>query len=510
MGCCNSQTRGCFNIESEEPNQLSKGQASSLNKLNVYDWLDKLHENNKDVDLVEIRFKNTRKDFYNNVNGLKLNQGDVVAVEASPGHDIGVISLTGPLVKEQIKKSGTREKEFKKIYRKAKGLDIEKWESSIELEKETMLRSRILARELGLDMKIGDVEYQGDRTKAIFYYIADERVDFRQLIKNLAEEFKIRIEMRQIGARQEAGRIGGVGSCGRELCCSGWMSSFSSVSTNAARDQEMSLNPQKLAGQCGKLKCCLNFEVDVYKDAKKAFPNTKIVLDTEDGPAYYHKSDVLQGIMWYSFDKNYAVNLTPLPVDRVKELIELNKTGKKITALVEKEIVSIQLPDFDNIVGQDSLTRFDRPAKAKSKNKKRSGNKKKKANPNANKANADNQAANAKANPATASGPNKGPKPAQKGDGKTGVKPGNKQGNRPSKPRTGGKPAGNQSVNPNAKANPNAKNSGPQKATVKTSGNVNPKTKGSSSQAKPQPKPQAKTNVAKKPASDNSGPNNKE
>ncbi len=386
MGCCNSQTRGCFNIESEETNVINNCQAQSINKLNVYDWLDKLHAANTGLELVEVRFKNTRKAFYNNVNGLHLEQGDVIAVEASPGHDIGVVSLTGPLVKEQIKKSGIRETEFKKIYRKAKPLDIEKWEAAVDLEKETMLRSRVLARELGLKMKIGDVEYQGDRTKAVFYYIADERVDFRQLIKNLADEFKIRIEMRQIGARQEAGRIGGIGSCGRELCCSGWMSTFSSVSTTAARDQEMSLNPQKLAGQCGKLKCCLNFEVDVYKDAKKAFPNTKIILDTEDGPAYFHKSDVLQGIMWYSFDKNYAVNLTPLPIDRVKEIIELNKKGEKVSHLAEKEIEVVPALDFDNIVGQDSLTRFDKPKKQKGRNKKRSFNKKNRPNSNNNKA----------------------------------------------------------------------------------------------------------------------------
>ncbi len=386
MGCCNSQTRGCFNIESEETNTINSCQAKSINKLNVHDWLEELHAANTSLELVEVRFKNTRKAFYNNVNGLHLEQGDVIAVEASPGHDIGVVSLTGPLVKEQIKKSGVRETEFKKIYRKAKPLDIEKWESAVALENKTMLRSRVLARELGLNMKIGDVEYQGDRTKAVFYYIADERVDFRQLIKNLADEFKIRIEMRQIGARQEAGRIGGIGSCGRELCCSGWMSTFSSVSTTAARDQEMSLNPQKLAGQCGKLKCCLNFEVDVYKDAKKAFPNTRIILDTEDGPAYFHKSDILQGMMWYSFDKNYAVNLTPLSVDRVKEIIELNKNGKKVTHLADKVAEVIPALDFDNIVGQDSLTRFDKPKKQKSRNKKRPFNKKRRPNSNNNQA----------------------------------------------------------------------------------------------------------------------------
>ena len=362
MGCCTSYTRGCFNNIDEE-NNSNQCQSSSINKLNVHDWLKNYHNPSQDLDLVEVRFKNTRKAFFINVNGLSLVQGDVIAVEASPGHDIGVVSLTGILVKEQLQKSGIREKEFKKIYRKAKSVDIEKWEDAQALEKETMLRSRILARELGLAMKIGDVEYQGDKTKAIFYYIADERVDFRQLIKNLAEEFKIRVEMRQIGARQEAGRIGGIGSCGKELCCSKWMSTFSSVSTNAAREQEMSLNPQKLAGQCGKLKCCLNFEVEVYKDAKKSFPNTKIVLDTDDGPAYYHKSDILQSIMWYSFDKNYAVNLTPLPVDRVKEVIEINKTGKKVNSLIVKETTDFNLPDFDNIVGQDSLTRFDKPKK---------------------------------------------------------------------------------------------------------------------------------------------------
>lgn len=396
MGCCTSLSRGCFN-NIEDDNNSNQCQSSSINKLNVHDWLENYHNPSQNLDLVEVRFKNTRKAFYSNVNGLSLKQGDLIAVEASPGHDIGVVSLTGLLVKEQIVKSGTREKEFKKIYRKAKPLDLEKWKEAQELEKETMLRSRVLARELGLDMKIGDVEYQGDKTKAIFYYIADERVDFRQLIKNLAEEFKIRVEMRQIGARQEAGRIGGIGSCGKELCCSKWMSTFSSVSTNAAREQEMSLNPQKLAGQCGKLKCCLNFEVAVYKDAKKAFPNTRIVLDTEDGPAFYHKSDVLQNIMWYSFDKNYALNLTPLPVDRVKEIIEINKKGKKVEVLLNKVEENIALPDFGNIVGQDSLTRFDTP-KNKGNKKRRPNKKKNFRKHNSSKQEGDNVKANVKKN----------------------------------------------------------------------------------------------------------------
>jgi cell fate regulator YaaT (PSP1 superfamily) len=383
MGCCTSRSRGCFNIETEEQNNANHCQSTSLNKLDVHDWLAKYHSEIKDTDLVEVRFKNTRKSFYQNVNGLSLKQGDVVAVEASPGHDIGVVSLTGPLVKEQIAKSNIRDTEFKKIYRKAKPLDIEKWEEAQALEHETMIRSRVLASDLKLDMKIGDVEYQGDKTKAIFYYIADERVDFRQLIKILAEEFKIRIEMRQIGARQEAGRIGGIGSCGRELCCSGWLTSFSSVSTNAARDQELSLNPQKLAGQCGKLKCCLNFEVDVYKDAKKAFPDSRIVLETEDGPAYYQKSDVLQGIMWYSFNQTSAVNLTPVPVDRVKEIIKLNKDGHKVAKLTEHEAVLLNAPDFSNIVGQDSLTRFDKPEGSRRSRGNNRNQRRKKRNSNA-------------------------------------------------------------------------------------------------------------------------------
>jgi cell fate regulator YaaT (PSP1 superfamily) len=386
MGCCNSQTRGCFNIEREENVKIKTHQSASLNKLNVHDWLNKYHDQLKDKDLIEVRFKNTRKGFYQNVNQLKLEQGDVVAVEASPGHDIGVVSLVGPLVLDQIKKNNTRETEFKKVYRKAKPLDIEKWEAAQALEQSTMIRSRVLASELGLDMKIGDVEYQGDKTKAIFYYIADERVDFRQLIKILADEFKIRIEMRQIGARQEAGRIGGIGSCGRELCCSGWLTNFSSVSTNAAREQEMSLNPQKLAGQCGKLKCCLNYEVDIYKDAKKSFPDTRIILETEDGPAYYQKSDVLQGIMWYSFNQHSAVNLTPLPVDRVKEIIAINKKGNKVEQLLDSEMGLLNAPDYSNIVGQDSLTRFDKPAKKnkpKSKSRNAQRNKRRKQNANA-------------------------------------------------------------------------------------------------------------------------------
>jgi len=305
----------------------------------------------------------------------------MVAVESSPGHDIGIVSLTGPLVYKQLKKLKRKDKDLKKIYRVARTTDIEKWEQVVALENKTMLRSRQITAQLKLNMKIGDVEYQGDKTKAIFYYIADERVDFRELIKLLAEEFNVRVEMCQIGARQETGRIGGIGSCGQELCCSKWMSTFSSVSTSAAREQEVSLNPQKLAGQCGKLKCCLNFELDVYKDAKKNFPDSSVVLDTENGSAYYHKSDILQGIMWYSFDSRSAVNLTPVKIDRVREIIDLNKKNIKVASLNEEDFNAKPILDFDNIVGQDSLTRFDKKKKSnKRKNKKRFFKKKKNEN----------------------------------------------------------------------------------------------------------------------------------
>lgn len=329
--------------------------------------------------MVEVRFKNTRKAFYRNANDLTLEQGDIVAVEASPGHDIGIVSLTGELVRLQAHKFGVDPSapDIKKVYRKAKSLDIQKWEESIGLEHITMIRSRQIANRLKLNMKIGDVEYQGDRTKAIFYYIADERVDFRELIKLLAEEFKVRIEMRQIGARQEAGRIGGIGSCGRELCCSAWVTNFVSVTTNSARYQEISLNPQKLAGQCGKLKCCLNYELDNYLDAQKDFPRSLIPLETKDGTAHHVKTDILKRVMWFSFDPNTIVNMTAVPVDRVKEILALNKRGQRVDFLVEPETEETTAiresnlpPDFHNVIGQDSITRFD-TNKSQNKNKKR-------------------------------------------------------------------------------------------------------------------------------------------
>ena len=332
-------------------------------KLEVFDWLSDLPEMTEGNDIVEVQFKNTRKGFYKNTSQGKLSKRDVVAVEASPGHDIGVVTLTGDLVLLQMKKNNVAPSnyEFKRVYRKAKPADIEKWEEAKGLEKETMLESRRMAWDLGLNMKIGDVEYQGDRTKAIFYYIADERVDFRELIKVLAERFKVRIEMRQIGARQEAGRIGGIGPCGRELCCSTWLTNFKSVTTNAARYQEISLNPQKLAGQCGKLKCCLNYELDAYLDAQQDFPNTAISLETEDGTYYHFKTDVFKRLMWYSAARENAGNIVTLTVDKVKEIVALNKQGKKVRKMDDE--VPVVAPSkeigYKNVIGQESITRFD-------------------------------------------------------------------------------------------------------------------------------------------------------
>jgi len=362
-------TRGCMNEETDgSSNSCYSG---GCNKLHTHDWLSDIPSNSDEFDIVEVRFKNVRKAFFTNVNKLKLRQGDVIAVESSPGHDIGIVSLVGNLVKIQMKKMNVDVKtyEFKKIYRKAKPTDIEKWKEAISLEIPTMLKARQITQKLNLNMKVGDVEYQGDRTKAIFYYIADERVDFRELIKILADEFKVRIEMRQIGARQEAGRIGGIGPCGRELCCTTWVINFNSVSTGAARFQELSLNPQKLAGQCSKLKCCLNYELDTYMDAIKDFPNISVPLEMKDGTAYHQKTDVFKEIMWYSFDKNNSINLVPVPVNRVKEIIHANKKGIKVdTILIETEPKK-DILDFQNQVGQESITRFDdnRPKKKKKK-----------------------------------------------------------------------------------------------------------------------------------------------
>ncbi|MCK4921490.1 MAG: hypothetical protein KAS71_10620 [Bacteroidales bacterium] len=369
-GCCNGE---CTEDLTDNKNKVS-AYFSSCNKLDEYDWLRDIPESGRETDIVEIRFKNTRKAFFRNVNELRLKRGDIVAVEASPGHDIGVVSLTGNLVLLQLKKYGIGEssEDIKKVYRKAKAVDLEKWKEAIVLEEDTMLKSRKIAERLNLGMKIGDVEYQGDKTKAIFYYIASERVDFRQLIKDLAEAFRIRIEMKQIGARQEAGRIGGIGSCGRELCCATWITNFVSVTTAAARYQEVSLNPQKLAGQCGKLKCCLNYEVGAYLDAQKNFPNRNIQLKLRNATAYFQKTDIYRGIYWYSQDKDTAMNLTPVPVERVHEIIEMNKKNKFPDMLMEiEDLPRERKNEYNDVIGQDSLTRFEGKKKSKKKKKKK-------------------------------------------------------------------------------------------------------------------------------------------
>ena len=347
-------------------------------KLHETPWLDE-YPVNEPTDIVEVRFKNTRRSFYQNVNHLDLKRGDIVAVEASPGHDIGIVSLTGDLVARQMRRIGFNpyNGEYKKIYRKAKPYDIERWQEAIALEHETMIASRQIAADMGLNMKIGDVEYQGDKIKAIFYYIADERVDFRELIKVFAERFHIRIEMKQIGARQEAGRIGGLGACGRELCCASWMSTFSSVTTGAARVQDISLNPQKLAGQCSKLKCCMMYEYDAYVDARKEFPRLREPLQTEEGEWFLVKSDVLAGTMTFSSSKETMSNLTTLPVSRVKEILALNRQGKKAERLQHADDIRPTEEEPTYRSEEDSITRFDQ-----AKRRKRGGKNKNRNNPN--------------------------------------------------------------------------------------------------------------------------------
>lgn len=348
-------------------------------QLNTYDWLADVPGNNQSTDLVEVQFKNTRKGYYHNVNNLELKKGDTVAVEANPGHDIGVVTLTGRLVKLQIKKANLKSADdIKRIYRIAKPVDIEKYHEAKSREYDTMIQSRQIAKDLGLQMKIGDVEYQGDGNKAIFYYIADERVDFRQLIKVLAETFHVKIEMKQIGARQEAGRIGGTGPCGRELCCATWMKNFSSVSTNAARVQDISLNPQKLAGMCAKLKCCLNYEVDDYIEAGKKLPPKDAVLQTLDCDFYFFKSDILAGMVTYSTDKNIAANLEVISAERANEIIEMNKQGGKPLSLQSNGKAKEQKKPVDLLAGAD-ISRFD---KAKRKKNNRGGNNRNRQNNN--------------------------------------------------------------------------------------------------------------------------------
>ena len=340
------------------------------NQLNTYDWLADIPGNDEETDLVEVQFKNTRKGYYHNVNNLELKKGDTVAVEANPGHDIGVVTLTGRLVKLQLKKANLKSADdIRRIYRIAKPIDMDKYREAKSREHGTMIQSRQIAKDLGLQMKIGDVEYQGDGNKAIFYYIADERVDFRQLIKVLAETFHVRIEMKQIGARQEAGRIGGTGPCGRELCCATWMKNFVSVSTNAARYQGISLNPQKLAGMCAKLKCCMNYEIDDYVEANRKMPAKDAVLQTKDNDYYQFKTDVLAGLITYSTDKNLAANLETISAERAHAIIEMNKQGEKPLSLLEDGTAKVAKKSLDLLEDAD-ISRFDR-----SKRKRKGGSK---------------------------------------------------------------------------------------------------------------------------------------
>ena len=335
-------------------------------QLNTYDWLADVPGNTDTTDLVEVQFKNTRKGYYHNVNNIDLKKGDLVAVEASPGHDIGVVTLTGQLVKLQIKKANLKSADdIKRIYRIAKQTDMDKYHEAKAREHQTMIESRQIAKRLGLQMKIGDVEYQGDGNKAIFYYIADERVDFRQLIKDLAAAFHVRIEMKQIGARQEAGRIGGTGPCGRELCCATWMKNFSSVSTTAARYQDISPNPTKLAGMCAKLKCCLNYEVDNYIEAGRKLPQRDTILQTLDADYFLFKSDILSGMVTYSTEKKIPVNLVTISAERAKEIISMNERGEKPDSLSDNGQDSKKKPT--DLLADADLSRFDKSKKKKKK-----------------------------------------------------------------------------------------------------------------------------------------------
>lgn len=370
---------GCGNCEKKANCTSACGGCCGSNgprgKLFCHDWLSDVPGSFNDFDMVEVQFKNTRKGFFRNNTNIPLQIGDWVAVEASPGHDIGQVTLTGKLVALQMKKANLRpDIEILRVFRKAKPSDLERYEEAKAKETDTMIRSRKIAEDLKLNMKIGDVEYQGDGNKAIFYYIADERVDFRQLIKILADTFRIRIEMKQIGARQEAGRIGGIGPCGRPLCCSSWMTNFVSVATSAARYQDISLNPQKLAGQCAKLKCCLNFEVDTYVESVKSLPSREVPLETEDNTYYHFKTDIFNREITYSTDKSFPANLVTIPAERVFEIIALNRRGVKPGKLESDNGKSKEeVKEFGDIIGQESVTRFDKTKKKKNKNRNNNG-----------------------------------------------------------------------------------------------------------------------------------------
>lgn len=352
-------SRGCCKMVQPDQTTFNHG----CSKMDAFDWLKNYPQpaGSPGFDCVEVRFKNSRKDYFRALPEHELHAGDIIAVEANPGHDIGIVTLTGEVVRHQMKRKNIDPKndEVKKVYRKARPGDVEKWIIAVTKEDKALYKTREIALGLNLKMKVNDVEFQGDDTKAIFYYTAEERVDFRELIKLLAEEFKVRIEMRQIGARQEASRLGGIGSCGRELCCSTWLNNFSTVSTNAARIQQLSLNPQKLAGQCGKLKCCLNYEFAAYNEALKDFPPDDSMLKTLKGDAFPQKIDVFAGVMWYSY-KSDPNNLLAIPADKVKEIIAKNKSGQSVASLEDYARKLEKKTEFENVVGLEDLNRFDK------------------------------------------------------------------------------------------------------------------------------------------------------
>lgn len=366
--------RGCVVTSDTETGDVCCTYRPGCCKLGARNWLKDAQDGTY-KDIFEVRFKNTRKGFYINDSPQNVRVGDLVMVEAVSGLDLGIVTLEGPIVGRQMKNKGLDPDtaDLKKIYRKARQSDIDRWQESIAREQETMIKARSIAAEMGLEMKIGDVEFQGDGSKAIFYYIADGRVDFRQLIKVFAEEFRIRIEMKQIGARQEAGLIGGLGVCGRELCCANYISSFQSISTAAARCQDLSLNPQKLAGQCGKLKCCLNYEVATYMDAQSRIPRVNEPLEFEDGQAYLRKTDILKELMYFSYDKTSDANLYPLAASEVAEIIKMNRNGIRPESLRSEP--EQEAPEFITAVGDDSISRFDTPKRKRSRGGKKNGQK---------------------------------------------------------------------------------------------------------------------------------------
>ena len=368
--------RGCTVVTDEQTGEKDIRYRQGCCKLEVYDTLKGISQEQAEG-VFEVRFKNTRKAFFVNASGQSLKTGDLVVVEATNGHDLGIITLEGPIVVRQMRCKGvdTGSQELKKIYRKARPFDIQRWQDAIAREEETMIRARVLAANLGLDMKIGDVEFQGDGTKAIFYYIADGRVDFRQLIKDFAEEFHIRVEMKQIGARQEAGLIGGLGVCGRELCCANYITEFKSITTSAARAQDLSLNPQKLAGQCGKLKCCLNYEVESYLDAHSRIPRVQEPLELQDGQAFLVKTDILAEKLYFSYEKGSLAQTFPLSAQEVRDIQAMNRRGEKPLTLRQEEVSA---PEFVTSVGDDAINRFD-PEKKKRRRKGGKGRQKGKA-----------------------------------------------------------------------------------------------------------------------------------